>query len=155
MRSFAIALLAAALLAGCTAAIEYRPFVGDAQIYQGAGGACDIADGIEIWVKGAPPKPYAIVGYIDGKYLDDIGEESALRRLIAQKVREVGGHGVILSARSAAPGDTYFLSGMWFSETNFYEEYVVFRYEPQASAFEPAAAGAPSPEPSAFPLQNE
>ena len=74
-----------ALISGCSAAIEYHPFVGDEQVLKGSGGACDIANGVEIWIKGAPSKPFTVIGYIDGQYTEDIGEEAALKRLIAKK----------------------------------------------------------------------
>ena len=90
-----LTLFLVALLSGCSAAIQYHPFVGDAQVLKGSGGACDNVEGVEIWVKGAPSKPFTVVGYIDGQYTEDIGEEVALKRLIVKKVKEVSGSGVI------------------------------------------------------------
>lgn len=97
-----------ALISGCSAAIEYHPFVGDEQVLKGSGGACDIANGVEIWIKGAPSKPFTVIGYIDGQYTEDIGEEAALKRLIAKKVKEVSGSGVIRTSRHSGQGDSYF-----------------------------------------------
>ena len=81
-----LTLFLVALLSGCSAAIQYHPFVGDAQVLKGSGGACDNVEGVEIWVKGAPSKPFTVVGYIDGQYTEDIGEEAALKRLIVPLV---------------------------------------------------------------------
>ena len=94
MKRSLLTLAFVALLLGCSATIEYHPFVGEPQILKGVGGACDYEEGIEIWLKGAPSQPFTIVGYIDGQYTDGIGEEAALKRLLAEKVKEVSGSGV-------------------------------------------------------------
>ena len=117
------------LLSGCSAAIEYHPFIGDEQVLKGSGGACDIINGVEIWIKGAPAKPFSIIGYIDGQYTEDIGEEAALKRLIAQKVKEVSGSGVIRMSRNSGRGDSYFVGNVLITDTDVKDEYVVFRYQ--------------------------
>lgn len=117
------------VLSGCSAAIEYHPFIGDEQVLKGSGGACDIINGVEIWIKGAPAKPFSIIGYIDGQYTEDIGEEAALKRLIAQKVKEVSGSGVIRTSRNSGRGDSYFVGNVLITDTDVKDEYVVFRYQ--------------------------
>lgn len=118
-----------ALLAGCSASIEYHPFVGEDQLLKGTGGACDIVDGVELWIKGAPAKPFKIVGYIDGQYTEDIGEEAALKRMIVKKVKEVAGSGVIRTSRSSGRGDSYLVGNFVVTDTDVKDEYIVFRYE--------------------------
>ena len=118
-----------ALISGCSAAIEYHPFVGDEQVLKGSGGACDIANGVEIWIKGAPSKPFTVIGYIDGQYTEDIGEEAALKRLIAKKVKEVSGSGVIRTSRHSREGDSYFFGNVLITDTDIKDEYIVFRYQ--------------------------
>ena len=118
-----------ALISGCSAAIEYHPFVGDEQVLKGSGGACDIANGVEIWIKGAPSKPFTVIGYIDGQYTEDIGEEAALKRLIAKKVKEVSGSGVIHTSRHSGQGDSYFFGTVLITDTDIKDEYIVFRYQ--------------------------
>lgn len=128
MKALAILSLCMAILMGCTANIEYRSFVGDAQVLKGSGGACDTVDGVEIWVKGAPSHPFKIIGYIDGEFTDDIGEASALKRLIVQKVREVSGNGVIHTSRRSSWGDSYWIGNTIITDTEVRDEYVVFKY---------------------------
>lgn len=129
MKRSLVTLFLVALLSGCSATIEYHPFVGEEQILKGSGGACDYEEGIEIWLKGAPAKPFTVIGYIDGQYTDGIGEESALKRLLAEKVKEVSGSGVILTSRRSAVGDSYFVGRVLVTDTDFQDEYVVFRYQ--------------------------
>lgn len=130
MKRSLLTVVLAAILVGCSATIEYHPFVGEEQILQGNGGACDLEEGIEIWVKGAPSKPFTVIGYVDGEYTDGIGEKSALKRLIVEKVKEVSGSGVILTSRRSSLGDSYFVGRVLVTDTNFKDECVVFRYQP-------------------------
>lgn len=124
-----LTLFLVALLSGCSAAIQYHPFVGDAQVLKGSGGACDNVEGVEIWVKGEPSKPFTVVGYIDGQYTEDIGEEAALKRLIVKKVKEVSGSGVIRTSCSSGRGNSYFVGNVLITDTDIKDEYVVFRYQ--------------------------
>lgn len=129
MRRTALICILAALLAGCSASIEYHPYVGEEQVLKGSGGACDTVNGVEIWIKGAPYKPFTVIGYIDGSYTEDIGEEAALRRLIVKKVKEVSGSGVIRQSRSSSRGDSYFVGNVLVTDTDVKDEYIVFRYQ--------------------------
>lgn len=129
MKRTALICMLAVLLAGCSASIEYHPFVGEEQVLKGSGGACDTVNGVEIWIKGAPHKPFMVIGYIDGSYTEDIGEEAALRRLIVKKVKEVSGSGVIRQSRSSGRGDSYFIGNVLVTDTDVKDEYIVFRYQ--------------------------
>ena len=110
-------------------AAPLRLNIGDEQVLKGSGGACDIANGVEIWIKGAPSKPFTVIGYIDGQYTEDIGEEAALKRLIAKKVKEVSGSGVIRTSRHSREGDSYFFGNVLITDTDIKDEYIVFRYQ--------------------------
>lgn len=136
MKRSLLTLAFVALLSGCSATIEYHPFVGEPQLLKGAGGACDYEEGIEIWLKGAPSQPFTVIGYIDGQYTDGIGEEAALKRLLAEKVKEVSGSGVILTSRRSAMGDSYFVGRVLVTDTDFQDEYVVFRYQEENGTIE-------------------
>ena len=80
-------------------------------------------------IKGAPSKPFTVIGYIDGQYTEDIGEEAALKRLIAKKVKEVSGSGVIRTSRHSREGDSYFFGNVLITDTDIKDEYIVFRYQ--------------------------
>lgn len=79
--------------------------------------------------QGAPSKPFTVIGYIDGQYTEDIGEEAALKRLIAKKVKEVSGSGVIRTSRHSREGDSYFFGNVLITDTDIKDEYIVFRYQ--------------------------
>ena len=122
MKRSLLTLALVALLSGCSATIEYHPSVGEPQLLKGAGGACDYEEGIEIWLKGAPSQPFTVIGYIDGQYTDGIGEEAALKRLLAEKVKEVSGSGVILTSISV-----YIFNKLFWTKINkFHRLYSIF-----------------------------
>lgn len=127
MKTFLAAACASLLLAGC-ASIEYHEFVGEPTLQQGAGGARDVVDGVEIWHKGAPNRPFIVIGYIDGEFADEWLAEDSLRAQIAQQVKAVGGSGVIRTARRKAPGDAYFVGNVLVQDDEVRDEYLVFKY---------------------------
>lgn len=96
---------------------------------QGLRWRCDNVEGVEIWVKGAPSKPFTVRRVHDGQYTEDIGEEAALKRLIVKKVKEVSGSGVIRTSCSSGRGDSYFVGNVLITDTDIKDEYVVFRYQ--------------------------
>ena len=99
------------------------------QILQGTGGALDVFEGVEFWVKGAPNKPYQVIGYIDGEFDDEWPAEDSLRSQISAKVKEIGGDGVVLNKRTTKWGGTYVINGVAYDGSDeIFDEYTVFRY---------------------------
>ena len=49
---------------------------------------------------------------------------------IVEKVKEVSGSGVILTSRRSSLGDSSFVGRVLVTDTNFKDEFVVFRYQP-------------------------
>ena len=86
-------------------------------------------DGVEFWVKGAPNKPYQVIGYIDGEFDDEWPAEDSLRSQISAKVKEIGGDGVVLNKRTTKWGGTYVINGVVYDGSDeIFDEYTVFRY---------------------------
>lgn len=129
MRRVVLTSMLAIALFGCSASIEYHPFVGEEQVLKGSGGACETVDGVEMWIKGSPSKPFTVIGYIDGSFTEDIGEEAALKRKIVTQVKAVSGSGVIRMSRKSGRGDSYFVGNVLVTDTDVKDEYVVFRYQ--------------------------
>lgn len=102
--------------------------MGDAAVQQGAGGARDLADGVEIWVKGAPPKSYRVVGYLQSRHLDG-ADVAAMQRQIAQAVRAAGGDGAILTQSRRERGDGFVMGHTIVYDIEVTDELEVFRYE--------------------------
>ena len=82
-----------------------------------------------MWIKGSPSKPFTVIGYIDGSFTEDIGEEAALKRKIVKQVKAVSGSGVIRISRKSGRGDSYFVGNVLITDTDVKDEYVVFRYQ--------------------------
>lgn len=135
-RNFVWLAAAASMLSGCAVAdFTFRPFVGDAQVQVGEGGARDVMDGVEIWLKGTPPKPYRVVGYLTSDYREGAGMAS-LEKAIAQKVKAAGGDGVILTEQRREKGDGYVMGRYIVYDTEITDEFEVFRYEASQSVRE-------------------
>lgn len=122
-----IACAACLTLAGCSS-IEYQPFVGSPQVKIGSGGAMQKKNDVELWNKGAPDKPFIIVGYIDGEYDDDWPGEDMMIAKIVKKVKEVGGNGVIRLRSATVKGDAYVVGNSVVQDGTIQAEYVVFKY---------------------------
>lgn len=122
-----IACTACLALAGCSS-IEYQPFVGSPQVKIGSGGAMQKKDGVELWNKGAPDRPFVIVGYIDGEHDDDWPGEDMMTAKIIKKVKEVGADGVIRLSSTMVKGDAYVAGGNVYQDTTIQDEFVVFKY---------------------------
>ena len=62
MRCF-ISIIVLFALAGC-ATIDFQPYEGKNNLYEGTGGTKVIVDGIEFWANGSPPHKYSVIGMI-------------------------------------------------------------------------------------------
>jgi hypothetical protein len=97
---FALAMSAPAL-AG--AKIDFAAYEGPKQIVEGAGGTKITKNGIDYWTTGTPPRKYEVIGFVQDKRDEawDGGQAVGSPR-IAKKVRQAGGHAVIVETQVEA-----------------------------------------------------
>ena len=95
MRSIFVIL--AVLIAGCAslAGVDYQPYAGKANVYQGEGGKKVIVDNVDLWADGTPPSKFSILGVATIAVGAGSSNEDAVRSVIAGKVKEMGGNGAI------------------------------------------------------------
>jgi len=95
MRSIFVIL--ALLIAGCAslAGVDYQPYAGKANVYQGEGGKKVIVDNVDLWADGTPPSKFSILGVATIAVGAGSSNEEAVRSVIAGKVKEMGGNGAI------------------------------------------------------------
>jgi len=95
MRSIFVIL--AVLIAGCAslAGVDYQPYAGKANVYQGEGGKKVIVDNVDLWADGTPPSKFSILGVATIAVGAGSSNEEAVRSVIAGKVKEMGGNGAI------------------------------------------------------------
>lgn len=97
--SMAGLLLACCLgLAACIQA-PIRRHEGEPVLRHGQGGAREHVDGVDIWMRGEPPRPYEVLAYTSVETPEGwIGERILLSR-VASRVREAGGDAALLDAQ--------------------------------------------------------
>lgn len=89
-----IALAFAALVASC-ATVDYQPYGGKANLYEGEGGTKLNVDGIDFWANGTPPRKFSILGVVTSEIGSGYGDEYMIRSAVAGKAKQLGGSAAI------------------------------------------------------------
>lgn len=118
MKKLLLALVVCGALAGCTS-IDYKPFVGNDQVYQGNGGALEQDDGIDIWSNGEPNRPFKILGYMTAEIRDGFFAEELMMSSVISKAKDVGADAIILTGSNTIGAGTYSV-GTGASTTGFF-----------------------------------
>lgn len=82
------------LLSGC-ATVDYQPYEGKNNLYEGSGGTRVVVDGIDFWANGTPPRKYSIVGMVVSEVGSGIGDEALIRSAVASEVKKKQGNAAI------------------------------------------------------------
>ncbi len=93
MRFIAIVSLIAALSACAT--VNFQPYEGKNAVQEGEGGTKVVTDGIDFWSNGAPPRRYIVIGVIDSKIGEGLGDMAILRTAVASEIKKQGGNAAI------------------------------------------------------------
>ena len=91
---FIIFALLAFTLAGC-ATIDFQPYEGKNNLYEGEGGTKVMVDGIDFWANGSPPRKYSIIGMVVSEIGSGVGDEAIIRSSVAGEVKKQGGDAAI------------------------------------------------------------
>ncbi|CAN7231977.1 hypothetical protein D9M68_96200 [compost metagenome] len=98
MKRASVAGLLLACCLGLAACIQapIRRHEGEPVLRHGQGGAREHVDGVDIWMRGEPPRPYEVLAYTSVETPEGwIGEHFLLKR-VASRVREAGGDAALL-----------------------------------------------------------
>lgn len=90
---FIICLLAF-VLAGC-ATVDFQPYEGKNNRYEGNGGTKVVVDGVEFWANGSPPRKFIIIGMVESEIGSGVGDEALIRSAVASEVKKRGGSAAI------------------------------------------------------------
>ena len=91
---FATALMLAFTLVGC-ATVDFQPYEGKNNLYEGEGGTKVVVDGIEFWANGSPPRKFSIIGMVVSEIGSGVGDEAMIRSSVAGEVKEQGGDAAV------------------------------------------------------------
>lgn len=81
-------------LAGC-ATVDFQPYEGKNNLYEGEGGTKVVVDGIDFWANGSPPRKYSIIGMVVSEIGNGIGDEAIIRSSVAGEARKQGGDAAV------------------------------------------------------------
>lgn len=90
----ALVLALALTLAAC-ANIDFLPYEGKRNLYEGEGGTKVVVDNIDVWANGTPPRKYSIIGMIVIEVGSRKGDEAVIRSAVASEVKKRGGSAAI------------------------------------------------------------
>lgn len=93
MRIF-LAIALAVLFSGC-ATVDFQPYEGKNNSYEGNGGTKVVVDGIDFWANGTPPRKYTIIGMVVSEVGSGVGDESLIRTAVASEVKKQQGNAAI------------------------------------------------------------
>jgi hypothetical protein len=91
---FIICVMLACTLVGC-ATVDFQPYEGKNNLYEGEGGTKVIVDGIDFWANGSPPRKYSIIGMVVSEIGSGVGDEAIIRSSVAGVVRKQGGDAAV------------------------------------------------------------
>ena len=91
---FIISILLACTLAGC-ATVDFQPYEGKNNLFEGEGGTKVVVDGIDFWANGSPPRKYSIIGMVVSEIGSGVGDEAIIRSSVAGEVKKQGGDAAV------------------------------------------------------------
>jgi hypothetical protein len=125
-----LVLLSVLFLAGC-ATVDYQPYEGRNNLYQGDGGTKLVVDGVEFWANGTPPRQFSIVGYVVSEVGSGFGDEAIIRTAVAKTVKENGGNAAIqVNNNSSFSGIVRTAPGFYMAAGVRRMQFAVVKYVP-------------------------
>ena len=82
-----VLIILACILAGC-ATIDFQPYEGKNNLYEGEGGTKVVVDGVDFWANGSPPRKYSIIGMVVSEIGSGFGDEAMIRSSVAGEVKK-------------------------------------------------------------------
>jgi hypothetical protein len=89
-----IFIMLAFTLVGC-ATVDFQPYEGKNNLYEGEGGTKVVVDGIDFWANGSPPRKYSIIGMVVSEIGSGVGDEAIIRSSVAGEIRKQGGDAAV------------------------------------------------------------
>lgn len=124
-------ILLAFTLAGC-ATVDFQPYEGKNNIYEGEGGTKVVVDGVDFWANGSPPRKYSIIGMVVSEVGSGIGDEGIIRAAVASEVKAQNGDAAIqINNNSSFAGIIRTAPGYYMAAGVKHMQFAVIKYVPQ------------------------
>lgn len=125
-----ISFLVAAIVAGC-ATVNFQPYEGKNNLYEGEGGTKVVVDGIDFWANGAPPRKYSILGIAMAEIGSGLGDEAIIRSAIAREVKKYGGDAAVqINNNSSLGGILHTAPGIYMAVDVKRMQFAIINYMP-------------------------
>jgi hypothetical protein len=97
VRVLAAAAAGAVLLSGAAASagVSYLTYEGWDAIQVGRGGEKKVVDGVDLWVDGAPPRRFKIIGTVEDDHRHGLVSLTSPEREIVRRARAAGGDALV------------------------------------------------------------
>jgi hypothetical protein len=127
---FSLATLAFLLVASC-ATVDYQPYEGRNNLYEGRGGTKVVVDGVDFWANGTPPRRYSVIGVVTSEIGSGYGDETIIRSTVAQTVKEKGGDAAIqITDNSSFAGLVHAAPGFYMAAGARRMRFAIVKYVP-------------------------
>ena len=91
---YVVLLILACILAGC-ATVDFQPYEGKDNLYEGKGGTKLVVADIDFWTSGEPSRKYSILGMVVSKIGSGALDEAVIRSAVAGEVKRQGGNAAV------------------------------------------------------------
>ena len=93
--SVLVAFALLSLLAAACATVDYQPYEGRNNLYEGEGGTKVVSGGVDFWANGTPPRKFRILGVVTSEIGSGFGDVDMIRSAVASETRSKGGDAAI------------------------------------------------------------
>jgi hypothetical protein len=127
---FIICAILACTLAGC-ATVDFQPYEGKNNLYEGEGGTKVVVNGIDFWANGSPPRKYSIIGMVVSEVGSGIGDEAIIRSSVASEVKKQGGNAAVqVNNNTAFSGIINTAPGLYMATNVKSMKFAIIKYAP-------------------------
>jgi hypothetical protein len=125
-----ISIILSCILVAC-ATVDFQPYEGKNNLYEGEGGTKLIVDGIDFWANGSPPRKYSIIGMVVSEIGSGYGDEDIIRSSVASEVKKRNGDAAVQVTNNAAfSGIINTAPGIYISTGVRRMQFAVIKYIP-------------------------
>jgi hypothetical protein len=129
MRLIICAILACSLAACAT--VDFQPYEGKNNLYEGEGGTKVVVNGVDFWANGSPPRKYSIIGMVVSEVGGGIGDESIIRSSVANEVKKQGGNAAVqVNNNTAFSGIINTAPGLYMATNVKSMKFAIIKYAP-------------------------
>ena len=129
MRLMICAILACTLISCAT--VDFQPYEGKNNLYEGEGGTKVVVDGIDFWANGSPPRKFSIIGMVVSEVGSGIGDEAIIRSSVANEVKKQGGNAAVeVNNNIAFSGIIKTAPGLYMTTNVKSMKFAIIKYAP-------------------------